>query len=284
MNRLMTTLASFLGGAGGMLLAFPALAQNSDKRPAPIYVPPAPPVPVPMPPAPPRPVAAELPATPAKLVLGREIAVLLNDGEVMRIQFDKLFGETMPKQLNENPAFQTLEKQYPGIIAYIVVASRPLIEKATMERAPALYDRLARIYATNLTESELHEMLDFYHSPAGKWLVLQMARGMDLGALFGRYLTDPDSKMVASDLASSQREAVASLLPQMPAEHRAALMRLAASPLMPKLARVNSLLAATAASWGNEMPHELGQQIGEAMVAAMQRYIAQASSHPAKPK
>lgn len=263
---------------GGMLLATPALAQNSGKHPPVIYVPPtvAPAIPHPMPSE--AVAAAELPATPAKLALGREIAVLLNDGEVMHIQFDKMFNETMPKQLGADPNFQVLEKQYPGLIVYLVTASRPVIEKAMTERAPALYDRLARIYATHLTEAELDEMLDFYHSPAGNWLVLQMARGMDMGSLFSRALANPDMKLAPGDLTDAQRGAVGSFLPQMPPEYRVALMRLAASPILPKLGTLNPLLAAAAADWGNELPPELKQQVGVAMLEAMQRYIAQAKA------
>lgn len=262
-------------GAVLALLAIPATAQAQAGKHAAAVPPPM----VSVPTVQAMPAASTLPATPAKLALGREIAELLNGGEVSRIQYDKLFTETMPKSLGDNPVFRQLEGQYPGLIAYIIAAVRPMIEKAMNDRAPLLYDRMATIYATNLTEPELHEMLDFYRSPAGIWLVHQVASGMDMSALFNRAMADPNTRIVPGDFTSAQQGALATSLPTMPAEHRAALMQLGTRPVMLKLLQVNPLLTAAAAAWGNETPVELQQQVGQAMAEAAKRYVGE---HPAK--
>ena len=268
--------------ATGALLAlvFPAAAQaQHGKRP----VPPPPPLVIGVPSMAPMPAPLTalnaLPATPATLALGRELAELLNGGEVARLQYDKLFNETMPRSMGENPALAAVEKQHPGAIAYVVAAARPVVEKAMNDRAPLLYDRLAQIYATNLTEAELQEMLVFYRSPAGIWLVRQVAQGMDMSALFNRAMADPDTKVTSGDMVSAQQGAVISTFPNMPAEHRAALMRLGTRPVLAKLGRINPLLAAAAAQWANDAPPELQTQVNNAMIGAMQRYVAE---HPAK--
>lgn len=260
--------------AGALLaLVFPAVAQAQRKHPVPpppplvIGVPSVAPMPAPLPPL------NALPATPAKLALGREIAELLNGGEVSRIQYDKLFDETMPRSMGENPNLAAVEKQHPGALAYVIAAARPVIEKAMNDRAPLLYDRLAQIYATNLTEAELQEMLVFYRSPAGIWLVRQVARGMDMSAVFNRAMADPDTKITSGDVVNAQQGAVVSTYPQMPAEHRAALMQLGTRPVLAKLERINPLLAAAAAEWANDTPPELQQHVNETMIGAMQRYI-----------
>ena len=181
--------------------------------------------------------------------------------------------------MGENPNLAPVEKQHPGAIAYVIAAARPVIEKAMNDRAPLLYDRLAQIYATNLTEAELQEMLAFYRSPAGIWLIRQVAQGMDMSALFNRAMADPDTKVTSGDVVSAQQDAVISSFPQMPAEHRAAMMRLATRPALAKLGRINPLLAAAAAEWANGAPPELQTQVNNAMIGAMQRYVAE---HPAK--
>jgi hypothetical protein len=232
----------------------------------------------------PAPAAGPLTATPAALELGREIARLLNLGEVFEIQMDKTFSVTLPAQLRAQPVYQALEVDYPGLTTHIAAAMREPLTKGLLDNTGPLIDGLAQVYATNLTEAELRELLDFYRSPAGHWLVLEIAKGWDASQLLQAAIEDPDHQVTAAEVRRGVANAMRPAMDKIPAENRASLARLAFRPLIRKLNQINPQLSQVAASWANGLPPEASARVSEAVEKAGQEFITRADAQKAASK
>ncbi len=223
--------------------------------------------------------------TAAALALGRELGDLLNGVDVFHIQTKKLFEQTMPEQLRAQPAFASAEQHYPGIIRYFVEQLRPVVERQTIARIPALLDRLGALYAANLTEAQLRETLEFYRSPAGRDLIRRVAEGWDLGQILGQSIQNPDHAIKDAALSGAMMGAAATGIADMPEDYRSALFRFSMSPTGLRVASVNRQIVSITAEWANSPPDADKQEVAELSVKAIRDYIGQYdAAHPSAPE
>src|SRR3546814_15833094 len=106
--------------------------------------------------------------------------------EITSLHMVKFCDETMPSVVAANPDLAEREVEYPGIIKRLIEAMRPEIERQVIDGLPVLWDRMAAVYAGALTDPEMREMLAFYRSPTGQWLIESIGEGADFSKLMKR--------------------------------------------------------------------------------------------------
>jgi hypothetical protein len=209
--------------------------------------------------------------------LGVEMASVLNSEELTLKQSRKLFDETMPKVLAANAEYKQIEVSYPGFTAHIIAAIRPEAERSTIQRLPALWDRLGALYARNLTEADMRQALAFYRSPSGSWLIRVVGEGADFSKLVQQSIDKPDSNIQSGDL----REAIIvpgakALTSSATPAQRKDIIRFVFSPAGVKIRRLGPAVMQTVTAWSNEPQPDAEKVIEAAVTKAASEFIENA--------
>ncbi|MEG3147595.1 DUF2059 domain-containing protein [Sphingomonas sp. RT2P30] len=196
-----------------------------------------------------------------------------------RIQFNKMFATSMPAVMRASPEYQALEKKYPGIIDHVLSRMRPTLGEYSIARMPLLLGRIADIYDTNLTETELRQVLAFYRSPTGIWLIGVIASGSDVSAIFQRGMQNPDSAIDGGDIrAATSGAALPSVIAGMTPERMNEIVAFSVTPAGRKVKAIGSQSAAVAAAWANEKDPRVEAAMLKVVIDARREYIAKIDS------
>lgn len=216
-------------------------------------------------------------ATPMQgsLALGVEIATLLNNAESTRRQTTKVFDETMPAVLADDPNVAALEVEFPGITQRMLDAMQSEVETQVVAGLPDLWNRLGTIYAGSLTDAEMRELLIFYRSPTGQWLIDGIVTGADFSKWLGTVMTNPDVEITAGDLRSAVQggHVQAGLVRTMTAEREADLRKLFATSAGRKVLALNPKLLEVGAAWSNESTPEEDARIDAIVDGVIAEFI-----------
>ena len=213
-------------------------------------------------------------ATPGSLALGVEIATLLNSEEITLSQAKKLFDETMPAAFAKEPGFAALEAEFPGVIDEVLTAIRPELEKQVIDSLPDLWGRLGAAYAGSLTDAEMRQMLAFYRSDTGRWLIDQIATNADFSSLLDTMIRNSDTNVVPRDLnIALQKPVLDNVARTMTRQREADLRAMLATSAGRKIGALNPKLLAIATEWTNEPDPEGEKRIDAIMEAVLGKYI-----------
>jgi hypothetical protein len=237
---------------------------------------------IPAQPPPPASVATVV-ATPAAKALALELANLLDGEEVTRIQLDKAFNQSIPAAMRAAPEYQALERKYPGLIEFTLVRMRPSLNQYALSRMPALLEQVATIYGSHLTEAELRQVLAFYRSPTGAWVITTVANGSDTSAILQRAMQNPEGQIDGGDLrAATTGAAMPALAAGMTPERIKDLLGFVATPAGRKLRAINAEVLAASAAWTNGKNPEAEARITQVVVDAIREYITKADGKAPK--
>lgn len=222
----------------------------------------------------PAPAPAPAPAAvdPARLALGTELARLTNGEDVSNAQLRKMFSDTMPKALAANPDIAAMEKQYPGIIAAMLDAMRPLFAAHMAREMPRQWPVIGRIYAERMSVAELQATLAFYRSATGQRVIRLMSEESDFSVAINQAIADPDSKMSESGLRAGVNSGIAALQRQLTPAEMADVTRFEASPAGLKLRAAIPVIQSAVVAMGNQPTPELDAQLEKAMIDVVQKF------------
>lgn len=214
------------------------------------------------------------PATVGSLALGVEIATLLNNEEITLQQTAKMFDQTIPAAFAANAEMAALEEYYPGIIRYMLDAMRPEVDRQVAARLPELWNRLGAVYSGALTDTEMRELLTFYRSPTGRWLIESLAAGSDVTKMVESIIANPDAGVTASDLKIAiQDSARDDLARTMTKQRTTDILRLATTPAGRKVRALNPKLLEVAAAWSNETTPEEDARLNAIVESVVKKFI-----------
>lgn len=217
------------------------------------------------------------------LALGREIATLLNGDSTTQVQIDKIL-KAMPRALLADRDTAALEAKYPGVVAHMVEAARPPLQRTMKRQLPSLIEQLSAIYAAALSEIELRQALTFYRSPTGLWLIDTVAHGADFSAMMAKMVQNPDASIRGADFNGAIRGAVPSLTAEMTHQRSTEILAFLASPAGGKIKALQPRLLEVGAAWTNE-PDPVGDKdIEGAMLNAVEDFIAKHDAAPRRPR
>lgn len=223
------------------------------------------------------PAPAQSPAAAAK-ARALELADLLNGERVTRAQLIKFFQVTVPEQMRARPEYRALEAKYPGVIEHVAARMQPVVTDLTLKRMPLLLERVAAVYTARFTPAEVEQILAFYRSPTGLWVVATVAQGTDLSAVLKTKMNDPSSAIRAEDVTGSTRGAsFPALVAGMTPERQRAIAAFEATSAGRKLPAANAEIAQIAAAFANEGTAD-GAQVSKVVIEAIQSYVAEADA------
>lgn len=117
-----------------------------------------------------------------------------------------------------------IEKEFPGFMAKVQQSGRAELERLMTERAPGLHRQLADLYAANLTDPQMRDMIAFLRTPTG----VKFVRSMMLSSS-GADSAD-DLKLTAEEVAAENRAAASETMKKLSGEEWLELMKFATSP------------------------------------------------------
>lgn len=207
-----------------------------------------------------------------------ELADLLNGERVTRAQAIKFFQVTVPEQMRAQPEYRALEAKYPGVIEHVVGRMQPVVTDLMLKRMPRLLERSAAVYTARFTPAEVEQILAFYRSPTGAWVVATIAQGTDLSAMLKIKINDPSSAIRAEDVTQSTRGAsFPALVIGLTPERQRVIAAFGATSAGRKLPAANAEMAQIAAAFANESAAE-DDQVGKVVIEAIQSYVAEADA------
>jgi hypothetical protein len=216
---------------------------------------------------------------PARLALGTELAKITNGENVSNAQLDKMLSDTMPKALAANPDIAAMERKYPGIIAAMLAAMRPLFEAHVARDMPRQWPMIGRLYAERMSAPEIQATIAFYRSTTGQRVIQLMGEESDYSAVINQAIAEPDSKITESGLRSGVSSGIAALQRRLTPAEIAEVARFEASPAGLKLRGTIPVIQSAIVAMGNEPTPELDAQLEK----AMQDVVATFTSERPKP-
>lgn len=121
------------------------------------------------------------------------------------------------------PAYVSLEQRYPGAIDAIADAVEPVVSAQRSRRLPQLRERLADLYAANLTSAELDQSIAFYSSSTGRKFVALFLGKMGADARIADIRKNPEVGPGLDAIMSDMRAAAPSVLAGLSPSEKASL-------------------------------------------------------------
>lgn len=117
-----------------------------------------------------------------------------------------------------------VEEEFPGFMAKVQQRGRAELERLMTERAPALHRQLADLYAANLTDPQMRDMMAFLRTPTG----LKFVRSMMLSSSGAN--SAEDLTLTAEEVAAENRAAASETMKKLSGDEWLELMKFATSP------------------------------------------------------
>jgi len=185
-----------------------------------------------------------------------------------------LFTDSGIAQMQQNAAIATLEHRYPGVTKFMFSAARPELEHQVVAGLPDLWNRLAQLFAVEMTESEIAQATAYYLSPEGERFKAAMLKNYDFGGEISAAAKAPDAAIDPKDIGNGVAAGVPGTLRDLSASDKAALEAFSHTPAFRKIVALNPRVLEISAAWGSRHDPEGQAKIDKIMGAAVADYIA----------
>jgi len=183
----------------------------------------------------------------AFLMASRSVGGLALSPAVQQVMREQLLQE-----FAENEDFQELEQGFPGVTLAVVDAVLPVAVRQTEQNTPALIERLATLYAAEMTAAEIAEATEWFSGAAFSRWSAAMESNLDLSKIIRDSITDTETQISSEDLDTIQNDSAARSASTMELVDRAALMRFSETPAFAKLEALKPRSMAIETAWSNE--------------------------------
>ncbi|WP_448659532.1 hypothetical protein ACPVPU_03445 [Sphingomonas sp. CJ99] len=169
---------------------------------------------------------------------------------------------------------EALEKDYPGIVAHMLVRMRPVIERQVETSLPDLWQRTALLFDAKMTPEEIEQAYTYYTSPAGQRLISKVHERFDVKPMIAQVLSDPDSNVTTDSIRQGLANTIPSIVAEFSSEDQIALLAFTRTSAFEKIKALNPLLAQTKTEWSNESTPEEDAEIERVVTEAVEQFIA----------
>lgn len=163
-----------------------------------------------------------------------------------------LMREQLLNEFHQNADFQALELEYPGLTVAVVDAVLPVAVKQTEKNTPALIERLANLYAVEMTADDVVVATEWFASPAFSRISAAMVNNMDLSTIIKNAMADAESQVSDEELEALRDNSAARSTDKMSSADRAALMRFSATSAFARLEALKTRTGKIQTDWTNE--------------------------------
>lgn len=167
--------------------------------------------------------------------------------------------------------------KYPGLLEAIWADVEPEMRRESARSRPMLMQRLAALYASRLSESEIIVLNRFYRSPTGQKIIRRMHADVDYAPIVNDLLATDGARVSVQAVRSMGDKGKARLYDELTDSDKEALTELARSLPMAKVQKAVAEIQQAAADWMNEPDPELEARMAGLMEKAARRYFKE---HP----
>ena len=199
-----------------------------------------------------------------------ELAQFLNSREDMGKQLDRTLSISLPQSMKQVSDFGIYETEYPGLIAAVVAALKPVMLKAYDDKMPLLWANASKIYREEFSPAELDQLVAFYKSPVG----IRFITSMDAAV---KSQGEPSGEVAAAK-KKIDAAAINKTNQQMSAADKLAIFRFENSSLGPKLVTVGPRISKAVLDWDFYFIDEQKKKFLAVRQSAISEFIAKADA------
>lgn len=183
-----------------------------------------------------------------------------------------LLDSVISQMFEQNPELVALNGAFPGLDSAVRAALAGPLEREVARATPLYTSELADLYASNLTEVEIRQSVDFFRSPNGAALFAALGQNMKLTKSANEIssMKPASAEALKSDLSITGIKAIYAL----PADQRAKIISFFNSPTGKTLSALNEKKAEIDLKWFNYLSPEGEKEVEAAVIETMLSHIA----------
>jgi hypothetical protein len=199
----------------------------------------------------------------ARVVAPREIMIPLN------MKWAEKAMEELPKLNAEAGEF---EREYPGVHNAMWFAAKDEIRDQLDADMPNLWDKLERLYLSELSEREIRSLISFFATPTGKRLIAGMYGNSDLQPVIQSMATSDNGTISEQSLRTVTEDAKRKAVADANIDPKDVLPIMKDMPLA-KLRAVGEKAPRVTYEWVNEEDPQQQERIDKLMADAAEGFI-----------
>jgi hypothetical protein len=203
----------------------------------------------------------------AQTVQSREIAV---DSSMIVIDAQ------MVEAMLADPDVKKLETAHPGVVRAMWEGAKPIMRDELVNSLPGLWQHLADVYASHLSDAQIDATTAFFRTPTGHKFLLQMNKRVDVRPMVAD-ATVGQGKIRQQTYQSGATAAAVGAIGDMNEAERAEIARFLTTDAGRALGATAPEVTRTGVEWMNRTDSAAQARVGTAMKAAMDRFLRQ---HP----
>ena len=201
-----------------------------------------------------------------------QMASLSVGGVALSPAVQKVMHQQLLQGFAQDGSFQELEMQYPGLTLAIVDAVLPIAVQQTEQNRPALIERLATLYAAEMTAIEIAVATEWFASPAFSRLKASMESNMDLSKIIRDAIAHAESQVSSDDLDTIRQNSAARSASAMELEDQAVLMQFSRTPAFAKFESLKPRSMAIETAWTNEQESDQDTKIEKVTIKTIEEF------------
>ncbi|WP_373489835.1 hypothetical protein [Parasphingorhabdus sp.] len=201
-----------------------------------------------------------------------QMASLSVGGVALSPAVQKVMHHQLLQGFAQDGSFQELENQYPGLTLAIVDAVLPIAVRQSEQNTPALIERLAALYAAEMTANEIAVATEWFASPAFSRLNTSMESNMDLSKIIEKAINETESQISSDELDSIRQNSAAMAASAMELEDQAVLMQFSRTPAFAKFESLKPRSTAIETAWTNEQVADQDAEIENITIKTIEEF------------
>lgn len=170
----------------------------------------------------PEPATVEAAPSAARRQLALELAKISQPADLLVEAVITGYDQAAAEDADEEMV--AINKEFPGFLDKVRLRGRDEIATLMAARAPLLQQKVADVYAADLEEDHLRQLISFLKSPTGQKFIRTMALAP------GSSWTADDLTLTETEVAAEARSAAAHSMKQMSGDESIELIKFAVSP------------------------------------------------------
>lgn len=201
-----------------------------------------------------------------------QMASLSVGGVALSPAVKQIMHQQLLQGFAEDAGFQELEHEFPGVTLAIVDAVLPVAVRQTEQNTPDLIERLAALYAAEMTTAEIAMATEWFSSAAFSRFNAAMESNLDLSKIIRDAIADAETQISSEDLDTIQNDSAAQSASEIELADQAALMRFSETPAFAKLEALKPKSMAIETAWTNEEKPEDAAEIENITIKTMKEF------------
>jgi hypothetical protein len=173
-----------------------------------------------------------------------------------------------------DPDVKKLETAHPGAVRAMWDGAKPVMRQQLVNSLPDLWQHLADVYAAHLTDAQIDGATAFFRTPTGHKFLLQMNKRVDVRPMVAD-ATAGEGKIRQQTYESGATAAAVGAIGDMTEAERAEIARFLTTDAGRGLGATAADVTSTGLEWMNRTDTAAQAQVGAAMKAALDRFLAQ---------